>query len=126
MESEKQPTPRQILAKAYRDNGDIGAANYIEGGSDLLPDTQVHLLAIQDALNLATTRAPADLRSALEAETIEKLRDAAALVARAIGVTQMPDGTASALVFSGNDPGPQLEDILSARAAIASLEGHVS
>jgi len=72
MGNEKLPTPRQILAKAYRDNGDIGAANYIEGGSDLLPDTQVHLLAIQDALDFANTRAPADLRSALEAETIER------------------------------------------------------
>lgn len=41
---------RAILAKAYRDNGDLGAANYVEAGLDLTPDTQVHLLAIIDAL----------------------------------------------------------------------------
>ncbi|WP_341209838.1 hypothetical protein [uncultured Sphingomonas sp.] len=50
-----QHSPRTILAKAYRDNGDIGAANYIEAGHDLQPDTQVHLLAIRDALALSTT-----------------------------------------------------------------------
>lgn len=65
-----------------------------------------------------TRIAAADLGMGLEAETIEKLRDAAALVARAIGVTQMPDDAASALVFSRDDPGPQLSDIFSARAAL--------
>jgi len=41
---------RKLLAKAYRDNGDLGAADYIEAGRDLTPDTQIALLAIRDAL----------------------------------------------------------------------------
>jgi len=62
-----QHSPRAILAKAYRDNGDIGAANYIEAGHDLLPDTQVHLLAIRDALALSTTPS-----QGLDAATVER------------------------------------------------------
>ncbi len=41
---------RQLLAKAYRDNGDIGSANYVEAGHDVTPDTQIALLAILDAI----------------------------------------------------------------------------
>lgn len=47
---------RELLAKAYADNGDLGAARYIRGGFDLYPDTRIALLAICDAL--ATRAAP--------------------------------------------------------------------
>jgi hypothetical protein len=42
---------RELLAAAYRDNGDFGAAYCIAAGGDLLPDTQIALLAIREALS---------------------------------------------------------------------------
>ena len=48
----------------------------------------------------------------------DDLRAAAELVARAVGVSVMPDGTAWALVFPRSEPQPLLADIFSARAAL--------
>lgn len=84
-------TPRSILAKAYRDNGDLGAANYIAAGHDLLPDTQVHLLAIQDALEPTT---PAQ---GLDAATIERC---ARLVEQRLELCQELASTAWHAVFT--------------------------
>lgn len=53
------PSPRDLLAQAYQDNGDLGAAGYIRSGHDLTPDTQIALLAIKDALALSPQTLPA-------------------------------------------------------------------
>lgn len=62
---------RELLAKAYADNGDLDAARYIRGGFDLYPDTRIALLAICDAL--ATRAAP----PAMDREAVERVREAA-------------------------------------------------
>jgi hypothetical protein len=63
---------RELLAKAYADTGDLGAARYIRGGFDLYPDTRIALLAICDALS---TRAapPAMDREAVDDKAVSAL-----------------------------------------------------
>ena len=41
---------RALLAETYRDNGDLGSANYVAAGHDITPDTQIALLAIVTAI----------------------------------------------------------------------------
>ena len=53
-----------------------------------------------------------------QARRIEALEGAAKLVARAVGVSVMPDGTHWAMLFPRNDPQPLLADIFAARAAL--------